>query len=517
MRKGIAALGFVALSACAGPSVLTRDSRLAATEGVVVVRLVSNLEFPDWRSISVKSDASGESFTLRPVPYAVRGSYVFAAALPEGSYTADSMYAFFYAGSNETGSISLEVNAPIAALTGSFRIAGGRVTNLGTLVYQPGRTLSAEQGEFSLAIDPTPAPTTALFATAFPNFAEVVRGKPELGWAATHANSKSPAIIAAAKRAARGLNSPVVTGSGAVYAGARMGQVIVRPNLGSDWRTLDTGSLHEIVCVLPFADGRILAGGEEGFLSYSSDAGRTWQRVSLVRPDAIVTFLGVAPNHSLYLVAESEREVVVYTSTQPASGWRELRRFVEPPADTGNIWIGPQHWKTQLTMGGATLRSELVALTASRLVVLQQPNTVWSYEFSSGRWETAEPAPRGVFSIEASSDGYLWAIPVGGTVMYGSADWGRSWSRLEYFALHVTPVFANRSTGYMAALPYGLLQTWRVMKTTDGGSSWSISGRLDDFHAEKFVVDPSGKLIAVTPAHQLYVSSDDGKTWTGPR
>jgi hypothetical protein len=39
---------------------------------------------------------------------------------------------------------------------------------------------------------------------------------------------------------------------------------------------------------------------------------------------------------------------------------------------------------------------------------------------------------------------------------------------------------------------------------------------MPDFQPERFVVDPSGKLIAVTPRHELYVSGDDGKSWTGP-
>jgi photosystem II stability/assembly factor-like uncharacterized protein len=517
MRIRPVILFVAALTACAAPAMLTSESRLGVTEGVVVLRLVSNMEFPDWRSITVKSDTGAESYDLHAVPYAERGSYVFAAAVPEGRYTAHDMYAHYFAGSSETGTTELKVTAPIASRTGAFRVAAGRVTNLGTWVYQPGPRLNEKEFQFLLAIDATPAPTKDLFAMAFPNLAEAVRAKPELGWEAAQPIPHRAEIIAAAKRAVIGLNSPVVTRSGVMYAGARMGQVRVRPNLSSDWRTLDTGSLHEILCVLPFADGRILAGGEEGFVAYSPDAGRTWQHVSLVRPNAIVTFLGMAPNHSLYLVAETEREVVVYTSEQPASGWRELRRISQPAEDTGNIWIGPKPWKKQRTMGGATLRSELVAISSARLVVVQQPNTIWSYEFASGRWEASAPAPIGIFSVEASSDGYVWAIPVSGLKMSGTGDWGRTWTPLEYFAHHVTPAFANRSTGYMAALPYGLAQTWRLMKTTDGGSSWSSLGQIPDFQPERFVVDPSGKLIAVTPAHQLYVSGDDGRSWTGPR
>jgi hypothetical protein len=62
MRIRVAILCVAALTACAGPAILGRDSRLGPTEGVVVLRLVSDSEFPDRQSISVKSDAGGESF-----------------------------------------------------------------------------------------------------------------------------------------------------------------------------------------------------------------------------------------------------------------------------------------------------------------------------------------------------------------------------------------------------------------------------------------------------------------------
>jgi hypothetical protein len=51
------------------------------------------------------------------------------------------------------------------------------------------------------------------------------------------------------------------------------------------------------------------------------------------------------------------------------------------------------------------------------------------------------------------------------------------------------------------------------MKTTDGGSNWTTTGTVTDFNAERLTVDPWGKrLIAVSQAEDVWMSSDDGRT-----
>ena len=84
------------------------------------------------------------------------------------------------------------------------------------------------------------------------------------------------------------------------------------------------------------------------------------------------------------------------------------------------------------------------------------------------------------------------------------------------FSIDVPPAFADRSRGWMGGKALGLMG-WKVYKTTDGGESWTSTGSLGDFTAERLMVDPSGALVAVTPAHEIFVSRDDGETWQGPR
>ena len=56
MRDLAALACAVVLAGCATPE--GSDSQLAAGEGVVLPRVVGNLEFPEWRSVRVSKDPS---------------------------------------------------------------------------------------------------------------------------------------------------------------------------------------------------------------------------------------------------------------------------------------------------------------------------------------------------------------------------------------------------------------------------------------------------------------------------
>ena len=505
-------IGLLLLSCAAGP--LGPDSKLGAGEGVILLRVASNMEFPEWQTVSVRRESDGETVSLNRIEGAVRGSTFFAASIPGGRYTLHQMYATYTSGNSETGGFTYSVTAPLAERLGDFSVAAGQLTNLGTLVHDPGKSIDETHSEFSVAVDPRPLKAKSLLMSGYPRLAEAVGGKPELGWQTLPAQEVEARVIATAKQYARGLNSLRPTDAGVVYAGARMGQVLVLPKPGAPWLRFDTGGLDEITAVQPLPDGGFLAGGEQSFVAYSADRGRTWQTLGFVEPNHVVTLIGVAATRELVLVAESSRDVIVYTSPKPATGWHELRRF-GPFPEPSILW-GDSHPEIKFNLGG-TWRRESVALSGGRLAVLEQPKTVWSYDFAARRWDRSAPAPDPLFGVRTSRDGYLWATPIMSNNMYGSSDWGATWKKLEYFKVDLPPAFASRSTGYMAAMPWVGLGKWELYKTTDGGASWSSSGKMADSGVERLVVDPSGKrLYAVTATHKLWVSSDGGNTWAGP-
>src|SRR5262249_41503903 len=91
-----------ALAACATTTV-THDARLPEGQGVVLVRVVSNLESPEWREFYVKPESRGETARLWLISAGLRGSYVFAGTLPAGSYSPSEMFASHTIGTPQTG------------------------------------------------------------------------------------------------------------------------------------------------------------------------------------------------------------------------------------------------------------------------------------------------------------------------------------------------------------------------------------------------------------------------------
>jgi hypothetical protein len=154
--------------------------------------------------------------------------------------------------------------------------------------------------QFRVARDPTPVPTSALLRDVYPAAGPALAGKPELGWDSPPDAKLCSGVLADARGRALGINSPALTRSGALYVGARFGQVQMRPALGAPWRSLVTGTIHEIMAVLPLDDGRLLAGGEEGLLALSVDQGRSWKRLTVAPPGTTVVFLGAAPDGTIF-------------------------------------------------------------------------------------------------------------------------------------------------------------------------------------------------------------------------
>jgi hypothetical protein len=512
MRLRVLSVCAFVLASCANDT-LTRDADLPAGSGVAILRVAGNMTFPEWRWVTLRREADGKEFALGSIPCSTRGSVVLAEALPPGRYLPVKMHASFTSGIPQTGQVTFTVDAPIEKQSTTFSVAAGRVTDLGTLVYNPLGAVDATHNRFEIAIDPSPLPVESLLRGAFPRVADALRGGQELGWDSLPPKEQRARLIAAAKSSARGRNALVASTAGVAYAGARLGEVVVLPKPGGSWLHFDTGTLEEITALLPLQDGGFLAGGELGFVSYSPDRGRSWQKLSFVEPNHAVTFLGIAATRDLVAIAESSEELIVYTSAKPATGWHELRRF---PFHQPNILYNPGYFETKFSTAGEFHR-ESAAIGGTRLAILEQPKTVWSYDFATRQWEQSQPAPRALFTLRASRDGYLWATPFGANSMYGSADWGRSWTTLDYFAADIPPAFANRSTGFMAAKPVNGLAGLKLFKTTDGGTTWTEVGKLEDENLGRLAVDPSGKqLFAIANYDHVRVSSDGGNSWSAP-
>src|SRR6516165_4675892 len=176
-RFWLGLLALASLTHCAGnPTALTHDAALAPGEGVVLLRVVGNASEP-WSQLELAPDTGGTPQTVFAADFAENSSGVFVGKLPAGRYRPVQMKAAL-----QTGNLVTTLEVPLEARLGRFAVEAGRVTNLGTVVYQEYGAMVKMHIKNAVVRSPAPAPSAALLHSQFPAVAAAVEGKPELGW-----------------------------------------------------------------------------------------------------------------------------------------------------------------------------------------------------------------------------------------------------------------------------------------------------------------------------------------------
>jgi hypothetical protein len=313
-----------------------------------------------------------------------------------------------------------------------------------------------------------------------------------------------------AERQAVASSKPVLDASGSIWQGGKLGLVAELTPWGAK-RKHNTGTVQQILAVMPLADGRLLAAGEEGYVAVSNEDRRAWREVPAPVSKASTAMLVAQPSASeVVLVTRTPRGVAVYTANPKDFAWKELRR-IERDSASG-------------TAGGAMVAFASLGqarpsavMTRERLVVYTpDPELLSSFSFRDRTWEQFKPTTSAV-EMAASGDGLIYmknAVPT----TWATSDFGKNWWKIESDALQLLPVFSDGLTGYKVSRP---LMTWKAeppafRKTTDGGKSWtaigtmppnfSWAGRLmhDDTHRRIGFLPPGGAMVW---------TEDEGKTW----
>jgi len=208
---------------------------------------------------------------------------------------------------------------------------------------------------------------------------------------------------------------------------------------------------------LAWADGRLVAVGEEGHIIYSDDAGATWQHAEV-----------------------------------PVSLMLTAVEF--PTVDTG--WaVGHEGITLKSTDRGETWS---VALTGEAIADLQIDTARELIEDARSRLENAS---------EEEREDAEWALE---DAQFALEDAERAREEgITYPALNIW--FEDERRGYITGA-YGLL-----LRTDDAGETWKLhSKRLDNpngYHLYDITRSPSGELLIAGEAGQLHRSLDDGETW----
>lgn len=488
----------LALQGCATQPIaaqVSRESALQPGEGVVALRVV-NLGPMQVTRIKVKADGGEQVYEMLGVHYGQTSTATFVGHLPAGRYQPFEMVA--------VGNF-VQRSSPLAKLTGRFDVEAARVTDLGTLIHAsppivdaPSTTARSWTSPFLLAVDPTRVPSEKLLRARFPALAAAVAGRSSLGWVRGTVPIPSDEAMQAIRSAADESSPPAMRGPGNVVTGGRLGVVVERGPSGPATRR-HTGSVHQIESVLVLQDGRLLVGGEEGYVAISDPNGQRWKEVTGLAPDEVVIHLSQPSDQVLYMVTMHESGTTVYSAPVESLAWKPVRTL----ASARNL----EH----SFLAGARQRDVAVS-TRERLVVHTMPDTVSTLDFRTGRWESSKTPRTFAYGMQATPDGYVLGKNAPAYV-YGTLDYGKTWSRLGGWVISTNPVFTNRDRGLIISAGMGISPSYRLRRTADGGKTWSEGTPAGTPVADPLWLDADGKTLYTLGAGRFYTSNDDGRSW----
>lgn len=484
------------LAAC-GTSPITAQQTLTGQEGAVVVKLITNspgetdpaetlsaLQLE--RVLAPGQTATGQdTLTLVRTRQATNSTAVFSGMLLPGRYVIKEA---------KGGQGNWLYTFPIDAKFGSFDVARGEVTLLGTLLIQP-----TAGKRFVVAYVPPEDELQKTFESLYPALAAQTRGRPVHGFIPTPELRGRTALVADAKRKAALWNGLTQTADGEFMAGAKLGKVLWRPAGQPRWRELDAGTWHEVMGARPHRGG-ILAFGEEGMLRLSNDEGRSWQ--GLTPPDeGMLSLVQPLRDGRVVALSRTDRLWSAYVSDDVTGGqWRKLGEF----ADTRSLNLPIQ-------------RAMMVSFPNAAGVMLANGDLHMTDGNKIVRTSNGSPTSQ----VSALPDGALVARTVAITMSTViSNDAGTTWRDMNVSRFAFAMAFKDSQTAYaVSAIAPGLMPgPMGLMTTRDGAKTWKHTGTspglTGPYAVRQMMVDRAdGSLIALLPDNAIVRSVDEGRSW----
>jgi photosystem II stability/assembly factor-like uncharacterized protein len=308
----------------------------------------------------------------------------------------------------------------------------------------------------------------------------------------------------------------------AAIAGALIALAGTASGVRAQWNEADTHTRASLRGLSVAPDGTVWAGGTEGTVMRSSDAGETWQ-TDTVPGASSSDFRGVAAidARTAFVVVSAADTARIYHTTDAGASWTLQFDLLEP----GVFLDGIGCWSARRCLAaGDPIDGHFFTATTTD---------------GGAHWRARPPAARpaaqtGEAAFAASNTsvvtgphGRAWIATGGGPIarVWRTADYGASWR------VATTPIVAGLPSAGIFSLafcdsrhgvavggdyakPVG--HGAHVAVTTDGGATWTAA---DTSHETPFLsaatcVSSSGaRIVSVGPAG-TFTSGDGGVTWT---
>lgn len=236
-------------------------------------------------------------------------------------------------------------------------------------------------------------------------------------------------------------------------------------------------------------------GGDDGYVGYTKDAGRTWTRQSVDTTDA-VNDIYFRNKEDGYLLAGNR----IFKTNDSGREWRETRRFLTKDFD-GAL---PEFYSIRFSskkngwvIGALSRQDEVVD---SFLLFTNDEGASWLRKIAPVREE--------LIHLDFVDDVRGWVVGAAGTILY-TEDAGETWtvqrSGVSGTIYHVD--FRNSLLGWAVG------ERGTLLRTTDGGSTWTkitVPVR-NTLLSVQFVDDANGWIVG--RGGVVLRSNDGGLTW----
>ena len=505
----------VPLLLCFAPALQAKEvkrvipfTRVAAGHGMVMMRLIANRKMsdtsPKWDKFDIHDLKTGKSYKLTDL-YGGGHHGTFVASLPPGEYQADRVRVGdpIWQSLAEYGEVEFE---PAGAWR--FRVEGGRMTNLGSLLFlqlyaapEPKAANGTQHTKLRyrwvhVPDDNLPQRNAFLF---HPDDYPAVLSK-ALGWSAVPADAATSAMPPGFKRVTLSLSGAMPTVAGGTLFGEHFGQVAWRHADGK-WTWEDTGTIESIRFAADTPNGTRYAAAEGSILLQRFGAG-DWRRIPVDLEDATPRMLYAAEDGSLLTIWEQfDKSTALRYHPGADPAWTKEWEMLSP----GKVAPSFGCCSAVLNSRGIVYSTELYgfSLIIGKLAV---------WDLSADKWALSDPNFKGG-PISMFPDGALYSMTGGlaNQTFKVSGDRAVTWeSRSAGTNLLRQPQFRTPDEGYTLEVSPDV--SWTLARTTDGGRSWQAVSTLPK-STEWFLVLPGQEILIATQAGQLYSTSDNGKSW----
>lgn len=419
--RALLILVLLALTACGGPRAIeTRPddpANLPERYGLVAFKVISNTDrlapaLQNWTgAFAVDLDDMEKRYFLAAGGTGLNSSRVFVGAMPPGEYGIFLLQSFLRHADGSTW-----LNAPVPRGLGNFRVEEGRLTSLGSMVYQPLGQVGEGRDQTNLYVIARfddEEPLEDFVAEAFPQAWAGIQTDLILGWEPDEHELERQDMADRLRRFARGIE-PHRLPNGQAILTAPMGQIRLREGQGS-WRRIDTGQNRHIGAVVAHGDG-YLAGGERGLVMQAPSLEGPWEHLPGPSTQENVVWLHSDPVGGVVALAQKGWDVTFYAVSPDFSSWRKVAEFDSRP---------PLLWPRSGLVHGVSKSDGRVVIFGERERLVFDP--------VSGAVERFES--RNLYHVTQQEDGTIVALPgrwwTGVANPEFSRDYGATWTTIR--------------------------------------------------------------------------------------